>query len=258
MEQTLASGCVPTSVAMAFSGFGIALTEQELVDRYFPTANLPNTEPQSGVSNTDTVTGIIHIIDDLGLSGYLQLDVFIPGLCDYQSSEAKCIVKARPQAAGKMAKKIEKGTESREFFETLAKLAERGRVGIYTANAKKMKFRKEYDGGPLTKTVVDDFYCELSEFISKGHVLGPHGGMTMHMRTLDGSRIEPPSSQKREKYVIIDPEGRSYSVSQTNLIMVDPQGIRGDVFDYLFRISPKGDNVTQQDGLRKFINIFRT
>ncbi len=261
MEQRLRAGCVPTSISMVFSGFGINISEQALVEKYFPTVKLPITDPKVGVSNIDTVRGIIQIIKDLGLGESLQLDVFIPGLSESRrkSSEKEYIVKAKPQAVGSYGKGFEKGSDERAFFETLEQLAKVGEIGVYTANAKLMQFAKNHTFWREPAEATEGFYRELSSFISKGHIVGPHGGMTRHTRTLDGSKmVRLPNREDEKGYLILDPIGRTYPVSLQSLVMIDSFGVRGDVFDYLFRVSPREETLkSQKPGLRRFIPNFR-
>lgn len=256
LKQSLETSCVPASIAMVFSGFGIDISEQSLVERYFQTAR------QTGVSNPDMVRGIVQIIEDMGLEEALQFDVFIPDLWQcVGSTENKCIVIAQPRAITKYARMCKKGSNLREFAEALEQLAKAGKINVYTPNGRVMQFSKNYHHWYryLPKEAYEQFYAELSDFISKGHIVGPHGGLTMHMRALDGSRMERISPRYDDMgYVIVDPRGESYAVSLQSLVIVDSFGARGDIFDYLFRVSPR-ESVVQipKYGFRKLINKLR-
>lgn len=267
MKQSLEAGCVPTSISMVFSGFGIEISEQTLVDRYFPTAGFPISawDPDKGVevgvSNTDTVKGIVQVINDLGLREQLQLDVFDSFLCEYtNSSEGRYLVRAEPHALRKFGREFKKGGGSWKFYETLEQLLKSGEIGVYTANSRMMKIPEKYDSfSRVPREAIRGFYSELSDFIRKGHIVGPHGGMTMHTRALDGSRTEKiPHRPDEESYVLVDPRGMSYAISLHSLVWIDSMGVRGDVFDYLFRVSPKEEGLTpQRYGFRRFIQNLR-
>lgn len=261
MRQGLETSCVPTSISMVFSGFGVYISEQALVDRYFPNAGLPISawDPDKGVevgvTNTDTVKGLVQIIGDFGLRDQLQVDAFMPGLDEYtKSPEQKYIVRAEPRALRKYRSRFKKGDEYWEFYEALEQLLKSGEIGIYTANSRMMRIPKFGSQSLVPREAVNGFYDELSDFIAKGHIIGPHGGMTLHTRALDGSRMERiPHRQDEGGYVIMDPGGYSYATSLQSLVMVDSLGVRGDAFDYLFRVSPREELKPQNYGFRRFI-----
>lgn len=261
MKQSLEASCVPTAISMVFSGFGIDISEQTLVDRYFQTAKLPASDLNRGVSNTDTVKGIVQIIEDQDLKEKLQLDVFIPELYKYTRSHMeRYIVEAEPKALRRYEKVFKKGSEIRNFFKTLEQLSREGEIGVYTANARMLQFPKRSNfSWMVPQASLRGFYDELSDFISKGHIVGSHGGMTMHTRALDGSRMEKLTYRPDEVgYVIVDPRGENYAVSLHSLVMVDSVGVRGDVFDYLFRVSSKAEGLNPQNyGFRGFLQNLR-
>lgn len=267
MKQILEVGCVPTAISMVFSGFGIEISERALVDKYFPTAGLPisawdpNKGIEVGVTNTDTVKGVVQIIRDLDLRDQLQTDVFMPGLYEYTNSpEERYVVEAEPRALRKYRRIFEKGSEVRKFYETLERLMKDGEIGVYTANNRLMKFRKGFSSFPMVSEEASrGFYSELAEFVKKGHIVGPHGGMTMHTRALDGSRVvNIPWRPNEPGFLIVDPRGESYETSLHSLVWVDSMGVHGDVFDYLFRVSPKEEGLTPQKyGFRRFIQNLR-
>lgn len=239
MEQTFKAGCVPTSISMVFSGFGIDISEQTLIDTYFPGGKLPLDDPKRGVSNTDTLLGMVQIVNDLGLRDSLQVDAFFPGLHRFTSfPEDKYIVAARPQDVRKYGH-LYKDDDMRNFFLTTERLLTEGKIGVFTANDRMLKQIKANSYWTERNMAYQRFYGELDDFISKGHIVGPHGGMTLHTRVLDGSRKEKLTWKDEEGYIVVDPNGTSYQVSLESLIRVDDWGVRGDVFDYLFRLSPR-------------------
>lgn len=261
MKQSLEASCVPTSISMMFSGFGIDISEQTLIDRYFQTVKLPVGDRNSGVTNTNTVGRIVQIINDFGLRESLQLNVFVPDMYKYVNSpEKRYIVEATPRAIRKYGKIFKKGTEVKEFFETLEHLVKGDTIGVYTANARMMGISRKFSVFSMVpEKIRREFYDELSDFIKKGHIIGPHGGMTMHTRALDGSRKERLAYQPdQEGYVIVDPRGESYAVSLHSLVYVDSMGVRGDTFDYLFRVSPRENELKPQThGFRGFLQNLR-
>lgn len=263
ITQSLEASCVATSISMVFSGFGVDISEQVLVDRYFQTAKLPKTDPALGVSNTNTIKGLVQIIKDLDLRGQLQIDVFAPRLYEYtRSPEDRYIVEAQPQALRRYGKVFEKGSEERSFVETLEQSLREGEIGIYTANVRMLQFPKRYNYNSfwmVPEASLKGFYDELSDFIRKGHIVGPHGGMTRHVRALDGSRIEKiPWRPNEVGFAILDPGGESYAVTLDSLVRVDDMGVHGDVFDYLFRISPRREDLEPQNyGFRRLIQNLR-
>lgn len=267
MKQSTEASCVPTSISMVFSGFGIDISEQTLVDKYFPTvvglpisARDPDKGVEVGVSNEDTVKGIVQIIGDFGLRGQLQVDVFMPGLYEYtKSSEQKYIVQAEPRALREYRNRFKKGDRYWEFYETLEQLLESGEIGVYTPNSRMMKIPKFGSFSMVPREAVNGFYDELSDFIAKGHIVGPHSGMTLHTRALDGSRRERLTYRPGEEgYVVVDPRGESYAISLSSLVCVDSMGVRGDVFDYLFRVSPRENELKAQTyGFRRFLQNLR-
>lgn len=164
---------------------------------------------------------------------------------DTKSSEDKYIIKARPEEIRKYGNRFPTRIDARDFFKSLERMVKENEIGVYTANARKMQIPNKPNYQSRAPENADrGFYSELEGFINKGHIVGPHGGMTMHMRALDGSRIERFSYGSHDEYVqegfvIVDPKGESYPVSLNSLVMINSSGIRGDVFDYLFRVSPK-------------------
>lgn len=267
MKQSMEASCVPTSISMVFSGFGINISERTLVDKYFPTAGLPisawdlDKGVEVGVSNADTVKGIVQIIGDLGLRGQLQVDAFMPGLYEYtKSPEQKYIVQVEPRTLRKYRSRFKRGDGYWEFYETLEQLLKSGEIGVYTPNSRMMKMPKFGSFSMVPREAVNGFYDELSGFIAKGHIVGPHGGMTLHTRALDGSRRERLTYRPGEEgYVIVDPRGESYAISLSSLVWIDSMGVvRGDVFDYLFRISPRENELSAQTyGFRRFLQNLR-
>lgn len=67
-----------------------------------------------------------------------------------------------------------------------------------------------------------------------------------------------PHRQDEEGYVVMDPRGYSYAISLRSLVMIDSLGVRGDVFDYLFRVSPRESELRPQTyGFRGFLQNLR-
>lgn len=263
MAQHLEAGCVPTAISMVFSGFGVNLSEQTLVDKYFQTVRLPATDRARGVSNRDTITGILKVIEDHGLKEILQLDVFDPHLYRYTSSpEDKFIVRANPKALRKYGEEFKKVSHDiREFYTTLEELLRNNEIGVYTANSRMLGIKNDFRSLSLMPDHIRrGFYTELSDFVGKGHIIGPHGGMTMHTRALDGSRMKKISwIPDEQSFVIVDPRGESYPTTISSLVWVDSSGVRGDVFDYLFRVSPKEESLNPQNyGFRRLLQNLRS
>lgn len=260
MRQSLETSCVPTSISMVFSGFGVDINEQTLIDNYFQTAKLPRGDSASGVTNGNTVRGTLRVIEAEGLKDRLQLDVFAPYLYEHTaSSEQRYIVQVNPRSIKRYARQFKDDGDTRDFYETLADLAGKNEIGVYTANSRIMGIRGSDIFSRISEETRKGFYSELTDFIKKGHIIGPHGGMTAHMRALDGTRMEPVDYRPEEQgFVVMDTDGESYVVSLSNLVWVDSMGVRGDVFDYLFRVSPreKGLN-SQSSGFRAYIQRFR-
>jgi len=261
MTQSLEASCVPTAISMVFSGFGLNISEETLVDKYFQTARLPVGDLDAGVSNTDTVRGVLRAIEDEELRDSLQVDIFAPYLYEYTfSPEQRYIVEAKPTAIKKYARGFKDDSSTREFYETLEQLAKKNEIGVYTANSRLMGFSKRFD--PFRRVPEESrrgFYDELTAFIKKGHIIGPHGGMTLHTWALDGTRMEPLDYRPEEEgFVVVDPRGKSYVVSLSSLVWVDSMEIRGDVFDYLFRVSPREKRSNpQSSSFRAYLQHFR-
>lgn len=271
MKQSLEMGCGPTSVAMVLSGFGINTTEQILAERYFPTALLPSIDPgsgklnsYSGVNNQQLVDGMVLTSEGLLLQNQLRVDVFIPWLWEHTtSSQDRYIVEATPKVIreyGERFKEDNLGSRRvRAFHQSLEKLVKSRKIGVYTANARLMQPDQMQYMFRLTDDVERGFYSELADFVRKGHIVGPHGGGTGHIRVLDGSRTEKNTREAdKEGFVMLDPEGESYVIRLGNLVMIDTFGVRGDIFDCLFRVSPQeGVLNPQQYGIRSFLHNLR-
>lgn len=255
MIQSSETSCIPTSISMVFSGFGVDISEQTLVDTYFQTAKLQPADTKAGVNKSDTVKGVLQVIEDHGLRDQLQIDVFAPVLQEYtKSPEKRYLVRAGTRPLRKYGKELEQEgiSEEAEFFYTLAELSNNNDIGVYTANARMLlKPAKGDFSTPPHLEAIRGFYSELKDFIKKGHIVGLHGGMTMHAYALDGSR--------EEGFTIIDPNGgRSYPTYVDSLIRIHSWGISGDTFDYLFRVSPREEVINPQTyGFRKFLHHLR-
>lgn len=252
------ASCVPASVSMVFSGWGIEISEQELVDSYFQTTKLPRDDLKRGVTNTNTVKGIVQIIEDRRLETALQLDVFVPGLYRFNSSnEDRYITRASTASVRKYGKIFEEGSEPKDFFNALEQLSKKNKIGVYSPNPRMLQISEKMSFMMmLPKSSIRGFYEELSDFISRGHIVGPHGGMTLHTRALDGSRMEVLDEQPDKRgFMLLDPRGLTYPVPPEYLLYVDSRGVRGDMFDYLFRVSPKETRIaaTQPGPLSQFL-----
>lgn len=271
MTQSSETGCVPTAISMVLSGFGTDVSEQILVERYFPTAKLPRIDRDSGsinwdsgVADHDIVRGMVRILTDMDLRNRLQIDVFFPHLWRYTSSpENLYIVKVAPKALREYGNRFDEDTKVRELCRTLEELVRKNEICVYSANARTMGLSLDYGlTMRMDNKVRAGFYTELVNFVSKGHIVGPHGGGTAHVRALDGSRIEKmpwsPNSSNEAGFLVVDPAGTSYNFPIHGLIWVDSGGVRGDLFDYLFRVSPRDDVLDpQQYGFRRFIQNLR-
>lgn len=261
MQQHFDTGCVPTSIAMVLSGFGVETTEKALIDSYFPNAGLPLIDPDSdsgqlnkhiGVQSPDLVRGIVDILQDLGLQEQLRVDVFDSFLYPYASSPAeRYIIECTPGALKKYAQSWNWGPDITRFYQTMEALLRNNRIGVYTANAKKMNFSDCWFD-ILPEYIAKGFFDELTDFVSQGHTIGSHGGLTMHVRVLDGTKTTDTD------FWLIDPVGKSYSLYHSDIFRLDAQELRGDTFDYLFRVSPKEKCLNpQQYGIRGFLHNLR-
>lgn len=260
-KQSSEMGCGPTSVAMVLSGFGINTTEQMLAERYFPTALLPMIDPNSnkinpysGTDNQQLIEGMVQTLESMGLHSQLRVDVFCPWLLKYTSSpQERYIVEAMPKAMREYGEKFKEDDLSskrvRAFYRTLERLVKNEKIGVYTANARMMKLDTNFSNLMFTvpKHVINGFYEELTDFVKKGHIVGPHGGGTAHIRAFDGS-----------KFIMLDPNGESYPMDVRGLIMIRSDGVYGDTFDYLFRVSPREEILNpRQYGSRNYLQNFR-
>lgn len=258
IRQSLEASCVVASVSMVFTGLGVNISEQELLDSYFPGGKLPATAINAGVTNAATIRGMVQIIEDRGLNDKLALDVFIPGLTRYnRSREDRYLVEATQGSLKGSAKKYPKGSSERDLLETVRELSANNKLTVITANARMLQMPKKPDFSSLPRSAVDGFHRELTDFISKGHIVGPHGGMTMHTRVVDGvSRVQLRADSDEKGFVLIDPRGASYPTSTQSLVWVDSWAIRGDTFDYMFRLSPnegQGPKPRAISGFRKVL-----
>lgn len=237
MEQHFYGGCFPTSVSMVLSGFGINVSEEILVNRYFP-----QIITHSGVMMQDTVVSMVTILKDMDLQSSLQLDVFVPYLWRHTNSlKKRYIIKSTPEAIRKYGK-MGVGIET-EFDRNLRELLEENEIGVYTANAAMMKY-------PIER----GFYEELAYFVRKGHIIGPKTGKVDHVRVLDGTKTT------EKVFWVIDPIPNvgSYPILHDSLLYIETIERRGDTFDYLFRVSPKeGMLNVQLYGIRSFLQNLR-
>lgn len=261
LKQNFAASCVPTSISMIFSGFGIDISEQTLVDKYFLTAKLSPGERDAGVTSENIAKGMVAIIENMNLQDQLQIDVFEPGLWRYTKVKGnRYIVEAPPSALRKREAEFKDDKSLRGYYKSLDQLVRARKIKVYTANAKTMGLETNYKIRDLFTMIPEQitrgFYTELEEFIEKGHIVGPHGGLTLHARVLDGTRI----NDERWKYRLLDPAGGIYPCSAQNLVWVDSFGVRGDTFDCLFRVSPKEEELLnpQQYDLRSFLNNIKS
>lgn len=273
MQQSFEMGCVPTSVAMVLSGFGITASEQDLAEKYFPSAKLPLKDPgsgeinySSGVDNSQIINGMVQILESMGLQNQLRIDVFDPWLWDYAfSSQKRYIVKTTQETIRKYGERF-KGEDPdskrvRDFYQTMEALVTSKKICVYTANTRMIRADKMRYTHMLPDNIKAGFYSELADFVRKGHIVGPHRGMTAHTRALDGNRREKiPWAPDEEGYVVLDPSDKSHVIRLENLVWVDTRGVSGDIFDYLIRVSPKEtiDVVDpQQYGIGNFLHNFR-
>lgn len=250
MKQVSEAGCGPTSISMVLSGFGLEIGEQELIQRYFPNAGLPASDFSAGVTQEDQVRGVVQIIEDLQLQRTLQVDVFDPHLDRFtRSKENRWIIRTTPEAAGRYVKDFYKDKEAREwdkdghikgFYRALEDLAKQNRISLYTGNTSIIRGYGSFIS-PSWLQEYEGFYIELQDFVRQGHIIGPHGGMTRHVRVLDGFR------SGEQNCWIIDPAWQEYSTRISSLIRIDHSGFSGDVFDYLFRVSPRKETLLNPD-----------
>lgn len=258
IKQSMEASCVAASISMVFTGLGVNISEHELVDTYFPTAKLPAGEINSGVSNTNTVKGIVRIIADRDLKRSLDFDVFIPGLSHtYKTSAEQFIVVADPNSVRRYGRGFDKDSDVRKFFETLGRLSQEGELKVHTENAKALNITGDFRLGLLPESARRGFYQELDDFIQKGHIVGPHGGMTLHARALDGATRKPLDyDPSQDGFMLHDPRGMSYLISLSSLVMLDSFGARGDAFDFLFRLSPREER-PKMDSSNTFLRKLR-
>lgn len=238
MKQGFDSGCVPTSIAMVLSGFGIITSEGELVERYFPQINPSLPSERFGISMAGVATGVLQILDDLGLQDDLQLDVINPYLAEFTNSpEEQWFVRCNPLKVQRSASQFHDIT-AKELL-VLAELAQRQEIGLYSVNNRMMqryRTRGEYDVSNITRYL----FPELDGFIRRGHVIGCCGGMMAHACAIDGIKIG------EEGFLILDPDtttsGFSYDgVFEASALFEihDRRGVTQGGFDYLYRISQK-------------------
>ncbi len=265
MRQSFEMGCGPTSVAMALSGLGIITTEQALAEAYFPSALLPSLNqdtrrlnPDSGLHDSKLIEGIVDVVEGMGLQKRVNVDVFDANLFEYTfSSEQGYIIEVQPRSMKELGTKFRKGEEVKEFYQSLETLSKKRKIKVYTANARLMRTNQGFFGP--SKDTIQGFYTELADFISRGHIVGPHGGMTAHIRALDGTRTETPYGRREIGFLMLDPNGQSNIIPISSLVMAGGNsGVRGDTFDYLFRLSPKEVLSPQQFGIRGFLGSLKS
>lgn len=253
VRQSREASCAPASISMVLSGFGVALSEDVLVRKYFPDAELPIESGKAGVRNDKVVEGIVSVLKGENLPE-LMVDVFDPSIWKFVRSpkekyitpvSARVLRKVRDQECGQV----------RDFYENLANLAGGNDIRVYTVNSQLVPFRtsRANPNYYLTREVIDRFYKELTEFIKKGHIVGPHAGMTRHVRVLDGKAIEG------NNFWLIDPNGESYETPIDHLLHLDSYGLRGNIFDYLIRVAPKEEEILtpESDDFRSLFKYIR-
>lgn len=275
VRQTCEMGCGPTSIAMVLSGFGINTTEQALAEKYFPSALLPLINPNtneinynSGLDNAQLVAGMVRILEGMALQDRLRVDVFDASLWkETNSPQERYIVAVAPETIRLHGDRFKEDDISsrkiRNYYQTLESLVKSNKIVVYTANARMMQADRMKYMFLLPDEIRNGFYSELADFVKSGHIVGPHGGMTAHIRALDGSRTEQvPWKADKEGFMIVDPKGDNYVTSVDGLVWIDTLGVRGDVFDRMFRISLKDTNEEdmreslnpQKYGIRSFLN----
>lgn len=267
IRQSFDMSCVPASVSMVFSGFGIDIRERVLIDKYFPHAKLPPSVEGAGVDMRTAVSGLVQAIRDIDLQDGLQVDVLVPDLWRYTDSpEERWVVRCEPGTVIRSAKKFH-NTSFATDLRTLAELAQKAEIGVYSVNNRMMKrygakdtFHRRknvyiYDERAISKGLS----AELVEFVRKGHAIGCHEGLSSHARAIDGSKTQ------KKGYWIVDPmaknTGHSYNgfLEASSLFYVHySEGVQGGMFDYLYRLSEKEEPLDpQQYGFRSMIQSLR-
>lgn len=247
--QSHEASCVPTSISMVLSGFGIKKSENDLIEGYFPTATLKTGNVDAGVTRAAILRGLDKIISDLSVPHLLQIDVFLPNYwTSTSSSQNKFMVRSDPSAAVRYIRGYRYETEIIAFHSTVEELAKSGVIGIYSVN--KRLVTSQILGSHL-KEAPERFYKELAGWIQEGHSIGGHGGMTNHARAIDGFQSTPDSVQ------IHDPAERSYQLTPHTIVSADPMlGIKADAFDFIIRLSERKPEPQRQfDVSRKWQDI---
>lgn len=252
MKQSYQMGCGPTAISMVLSGFGVDISEQILIDRYFPTAALPMEEEGAGVDDKSGVLGILQVLEDEHMQESLQMDFFSPTLCRYTSSlENRYIVPAKPDAAKSYAGIFKENGMTKDLYETLALLAKKGQIGLYTPNGRLIKHDTKGGNIPLAETAEAQrgLNQELVEFVKKGHLIGEHKGAFPHFWAVDGTKTT------EEGYWLVDPADGESSLAGHYLVMIDSYfGVEGDKFSYMVRVSPREKPLNpQQHGFLGFL-----
>lgn len=244
--QSREASCVVASITMVFRGLGVNVNEDRLIEKYFPNAGLPASDMDSGVTNQNALRGMVQMRADLGLKDDLQIDVFEPYLGRFvRSKEQKFIVQASPHALRAYGREFPKEKEGDvgDYIETLHTLTRAGEIRVFTANERLIGIDRKNWMKFINPEVDRKFNDELEQFLREGHTVGPHGGMTRHTRVVDGyskgKHNEPRHYSKTavESFVMVDPASGTYPIYADNLVWVDNNGVRGDSFDRLFRVS---------------------
>lgn len=254
-KQSYPSSCVPTAVSMILSGFGIVISEQDLIDQYYPTAIRSSArESRTGVSPAEGVRTIVQILKDKKLAELLRVDVFTPWVWRYTlSNQPNWIIPVTHTNLEHYVKREGKSNDGIDFYTTLAQLVKSKQIGVQTINGLRVKSKKKYGYGTITP-IVEELREELIDYVKKGHIIGSTTGIAHgHVIAMDGIKTTD------KDYYLLDPKGRRYR-SDADLMNIRDGMITGGQFDYMTRISPRTREELnpQHFGFSSVIQTFRS
>lgn len=270
MTQSMEASCVPTAISMVFSGFGMDIGEDTLIEKYFPSARLPAFQKEAGVNMTTVVIEIAHILRDANLERVLQPGVFLPFIWQHVAPTGEnWIVRARAEDVRRAAKKIKHPSLS-EDIHALARSLQRGEIEVYSVNRKLMR-QNGTEGTPYyigwrkvrtcyynENTINKSLGRELVDFVRRGHAIGAKESISSHVRVIDGVNTS------FDGFWIVDP-GRAgdenYHNGQlniTSLIRTMDEEFATGMFDYLITLFDREQTmIPQPRGARRFFQAIR-